>query len=86
MQKSSEFPLSVLVETLGFHPWRYSDNTFTDGAGRFLDWQKGQMLLSAYDEAHQRNAVWSFPTPTTLEEAIAAAMSIGWLKERGEAI
>jgi hypothetical protein len=57
------------------------------GAGRFVDWEKGKellnlpnsdLLLSEWDMGQQRNVLNPFPTPKSLEDAIEAAVSVGW--------
>jgi hypothetical protein len=81
-----QFPLEDFVKTLGFRPWRYSDATYTDGAGRFLDWKKAERLLglphsdllfSEYDPQAQRCVLRPFPAPSTW----VMPSKQGWLRE-----
>ena len=81
------FDVEVFARTLGLYPWRYSAGTYTNGTGRFLDWQKGERLLglshsellfSQYDAPQQRHVFNAFPAPNTMSAALDAAVSIGW--------
>jgi hypothetical protein len=85
--EKNPFSLEAFAEALGLRPWRYSAKTYTDGAGRYLDWQKGErllglphsdLLLSEYDGEQQRHVLRPFPVPKTMEDAMEAAASIGW--------
>jgi hypothetical protein len=84
---ASSFDVEVFARTLGLVPWRYSAGTYTDGQGRFVDWQKGARLLglphsdllfSRYDAVQGRQVLSPYPAPKTMQEALAAAVSIGW--------
>jgi hypothetical protein len=83
---SSTFDVKAFTEAAGFRPWPYSANTYRDGAGRYLDWQKAgtllvlercAFLLSAYDAVHQCNRLWPFPAPRTMAEAMGMLEAIG---------
>jgi hypothetical protein len=83
------FDLKVFTRMLGFHPWRYSADTYHDGHGHLLDWAKGERLLhlphsecllSAYDGEAQRNVLYPYPVPQTLGEAFDIITGLGWLE------
>jgi hypothetical protein len=85
--KHIAFPIEAFAQALGMRPWGYSADTYTDGAGRFLDWHKAERLLglphsdllfTEYDAAQQRNVLKPFPEPKTMEDAMEAAIAVGW--------
>jgi hypothetical protein len=87
MMDPTAFDISMFADMLGFRPWPYSPDTYTNGTGRFVDWSKGEQLLgiphselffSAYDEAQRRNVLWGFPAPKTMHDAVETAASVGW--------
>jgi hypothetical protein len=81
------FDMEAFARQLEFYPWPYSAGTYTNGAGRFMGWQKGERLLgmpnsellfSEYNEVQQRSALTGFPAPKTMDDGLEAAVSIGW--------
>jgi hypothetical protein len=85
----SPFNVETFAQALGWKPWPYSAGTYWKGS-RFLDWQKGKRLLglpngellfSAYDHHQQTNRWYPFPAPKTMQDAMNAVGSLGWLEE-----